>query len=65
MAKNSGGHATLTPREGTYLVGVANFLGLVAAVFIVKRFKRRSLLIPGHIMMGVFHLMVGTFAATG
>jgi len=53
------GTSSFTPREANYLVGVVNFLATVGSVFIIKRFSRRSLLIPGHVLMGAINILVG------
>ena len=54
--------AILTPREGTYLVGVINFFSSAASVWTAKTFTRRTLFIGGHIGMGIFHILVGLCA---
>ena len=58
----AGDKATLTPRQGTYLLGIANMLGVIGAVYLVKRVSRRAMLVPGHVGMGVCHVLVGLFA---
>ena len=47
-----------TPRQANYLIGIVNFLATVASVFVVKRFNRRTLLIPGHVLMGVINVII-------
>lgn len=38
---------------------------MIAAIFIIKRVSRRALLIPGHILMSICHILVGIFAVLG
>jgi nitrate/nitrite transporter NarK len=54
--------AILTPRQGTYLVGIANFFASACSVFTAKYFTRRFLLVYGHIAIGVCHISIGYFA---
>ena len=49
----------ITPREGTYMVGVANFLTSFMSIFVVKCFKRRTLLIVGHLAIAAIHFTIG------
>ena len=63
MSKNSS--SALSPRVGTYLVGIVNFVTSFLSIFIVKVFKRKTLLIIGHILMGVCHILVGIFDIYG
>ena len=63
MSKNSS--SALSPRVGTYLVGIVNFVASFLSIFIVKVFKRKTLLIIGHILMGVCHILVGIFDIYG
>ena len=63
MSKNSS--SALSPRVGTYLVGIVNFVASFSAIFIVKAFKRKTLLVIGHLSMGVCHILVGIFDIYG
>jgi len=54
--------SALTPRQGTYLIGVVNFLSSATSIFSAKHFTRRSLFIWGHFLMGLSHIAVGVFA---
>lgn len=56
------GDAFIKPKVGTYLVGVTNFLSSVFAIWVVKTFTRRNLLVFGHLLFGLAHLLVGFFA---
>ena len=49
----------LTPREGTYVIGVWNFIASTCSLYSAKRFTRRFLLIGGHFGMAIAHIMVG------
>ena len=62
---SSAGTSSISPRTGTYLVGLCNFLGQLFAVFIIRRFPRRTLLIPGHLLIALCHLLVGVCAIQG
>jgi len=48
----------VSPRVGSYIIGCVNFVASFLSIFIVKAFNRKSLLIIGHIAMGVCHLAV-------
>jgi len=50
------------PRIGTYLLGIAQILGLTIAILILKKIGRRNLLIVGHFLMATCHFLVGMFA---
>ena len=63
MSKNSS--SALSPRVGTYIVGIVNFVASFSAIFIVKAFKRKTLLVIGHLSMGVCHILVGIFDIYG
>eukprot|EP00347_Sterkiella_histriomuscorum_P020023 403339395 len=54
--------SALTPKQCNYLIGIINFLATVASVFIIKRFGRRTLLIPGHVLMGLINIIIGLAA---
>jgi hypothetical protein len=58
MHKAGGG---ISPRGGTYLVGLANVFGACCSVYCVKTFGRKTLLIWGHLGIAVCHTMVGIF----
>ena len=62
LADMSSGGSKLTPREGTYLIGVVNFLSSGLSIFTAKYFTRRRIFIVGHIAMGIALLCVGLFA---
>ena len=57
------GTDSLTPRTGTILLGLFSLIGVILALIIIKKYPRRTLLIPGHIMIGVCHLGIAVFAA--
>ena len=58
MNEKSGGFS-LTPREGTYLVGLSNFLSSLMSTYTVKKIGRKTLLVWGHIAIAVIHAAVG------
>ena len=55
-------YPTISPRQGTYLIGLVNLLCSITGVFASKYFSRRFLLIFGHLFMGLSHVAVGFFA---
>lgn len=57
-----GSGAWLTPRQGTYLIGIVNFISSAAGVLTSKSFTRRFLLIYGHFVMGLANIGVGLCA---
>lgn len=52
------GSDSITPKQANYLVGVVNFIATVVSAFVVKRFGRRTLLIPGHVLMGLINIVI-------
>jgi hypothetical protein len=56
MSKNGGG---ISPREGTYLVGIVNSAASLLSVVLVKYFGRRTLVIYGHLMIAGIHTLTG------
>jgi len=56
------GKAFITPKQGTYLIGLTNYFGSLIAIYPVKTFTRRNLLIVGHIFIALAHFLVGMFA---
>lgn len=61
--QEEGGKGGLTPRQGTILIGVFNFLAHFPAVYLINKLPRRVLLWGGHIGMAVCHLLVGILTA--
>ena len=56
---------TITARQGTYLVGIFNFLAALCALWTGKAFSRRALFIGGHFAMGVCHFGIATCLLLG
>ena len=54
--------AFFNPREGTYCIGVVNFISSALSVLTAKTFTRRFILIYGFLAMGLAHISVGVFA---
>lgn len=52
---------SLSPREGTYLIGIFNFISSVVSLYSAKAFSRRFLFIGGHLTMGICHLGIALF----
>ena len=55
------GNQSLTPREGTYLIGIFNFISSCVSLYSARAFSRRFLFIGGHLTMGLCHLGIGLF----
>lgn len=51
----------ITPRTGTYIIGVINFISSCCSLYAAKAFSRRFLFIGGHFTMGLSHLAIGFF----
>ena len=59
ILKDIGG--PITPRKGTYIIGVINFLSSCCSLYAAKAFSRRFLFIGGHFLMGLSHIAIGYF----
>tara|TARA_B110000285_G_C15090360_1_gene598722 strand:+ start:1211 stop:1447 length:237 start_codon:yes stop_codon:yes gene_type:complete len=59
MSKDGG---SITPREGTYLVGIVNLLASLISVGLVKYFGRKTLVIWGHLLIAAIHAATGYLA---
>ena len=58
----SSGEGGLSPRTGTYLVGIVNFLASFGSTQTVKYVGRKTLLIYGHIGIALVHSAVAIFS---
>lgn len=52
----------ISPRIGTILIGVCNFIGSILALYPSGKFGRKTLVLVGHFIMGPVLIMVGVFA---
>ena len=52
---------SLSPRAGTYLIGIFNFIASCVSLYSARAFTRRALFIGGHLTMGLCHLGIGLF----
>lgn len=59
------GTGPLTPRQGVYLLGLFKVIAGTISLFTVKFFKRKTLLILGHILIAVAHAGVAIFSIEG
>ena len=50
----------LTPRQGTYAIGIFNFISSAVSLYTAKRFSRRFLFIGGHISMALSMYLFST-----
>ena len=49
---------TITPEQGTYIVGATSAISAMAGIPIVRRFGRRTLLLYGHAIMALLHFVI-------
>ena len=49
----------LSPRLGTCLIGMCNFLSAVASIGVIRTFGRRPLMLIGHVGIAVCHCIIG------
>jgi hypothetical protein len=54
-----GSSSSISPRTGTQIIGAVNLFSSATAIWSAKTFSRRTLLIWGHLLMGLCHLCVG------
>jgi len=52
---------TISPKNGTVLIGLATFSGALGAMFTARKFGRKTLVFSGHCIMGVILILVGVF----
>ena len=53
--------SAITPRIGTYLIGIFNFISSCVSICAGRILSRRFLFIGGHFSMGLCHLAIGLF----
>jgi hypothetical protein len=58
---NSDGSSALTPREGTCLLGIFSLFAAMLSVATTRKFKRRTLLWLGHLIMALCHTLIAMF----
>ena len=51
----------ISGREGTYLIGIFNFISSCVSIYSGRAFSRRFLFIGGHLTMGLCHICIGLF----
>ena len=56
-AESSGGGG-LSPRQGTYFVGLCNLVAAMIGIYTVRSFGRRTLLLYGHITIAILHICI-------
>ena len=59
------GESLLTPRQGTYLIGVVNFLSSGMSIWTTKTFKRRTIFNWGYLAIALAHFMIGLCSYQG
>lgn len=55
----------LTPRQGTYMVGLCNLLAAMTGIYTVRTFGRRTILLTGHVMITVLHVLIAVSTMLG
>ena len=63
-AQKDGGGG-LTPRQGTYMVGLCNLLAAMGGIYTVRSFGRRTILLVGHATMTVLHILIASATLAG
>ncbi|CDW72682.1 sugar transporter family protein [Stylonychia lemnae] len=59
--QDDSGHG-ISPRLGTILIGVTNFIGSIISIFVVRRFGRKTLMVSGNLVMALLLFLVGLFS---
>jgi len=65
MQNNNNGKKMLTPRQGTYLIGIVNFLSSGMSVWVTKTFNRRTIFNWGYLFIALAHFMIGICSYMG
>ena len=52
------GPDTMTPEQGTYIVGLTSAVSAMIGIPVVRRFGRRTLLVYGHSLMAILHFTI-------
>ena len=60
-----GAIANLTPRAGTYVVGIVYFFSSLLSTLTLKLFGRRTLLILGHLLIAIIYALLALFNTQG
>lgn len=53
---------SISPRLGTILIGVTNFVASIFSLFPVRYLGRRTLVVGGHFLMAILLCLVGVFS---
>jgi len=53
------------PRVGTYFISIVNLVASLMAIWTVRTFGRRPLLLYGHLGIAIAHVFIGTFTIIG
>ena len=56
-----GGGVTLTPTQGTYLIGLSNAIPAILAILTIQVFGRRTIFITGQFFMAIWLFFFGYF----
>lgn len=60
-----GDDSVISPREGTYMIAMVNFMASLVSIATVRMAGRRTLLLTGHFTVALCHLMIGLFIILG
>ena len=55
----------LSPKTGTIIIGIVNFVATAGSIPVIANFNRKTLLLWGHFFIFVFHMLNGIFAIEG
>lgn len=62
---NESGESTLSPEIGIILIGVSCAIGSFSSTFIIRLFRRKTILITGHVFMCIALFLCGLFKKLG
>ena len=54
----------ISPRVGTYLVGLCNLLAAMCGIYTVRSFGRRTVLLFGHTSIAILHFLIAIATIT-
>lgn len=57
--------SSISPRQGTYIIAAVNFCASFLSIWTVRVAGRRTLLLGGHFLIALCHLLIGLFIIMG
>lgn len=61
-AGDTGDSNGLSPRQGSYMVGLCNVVAAMMGIYTIRTFGRRQVLLVGHILITVMHFLIAIAA---